>query len=663
MKNNMRNNIRYILQALYICLFISSCQSLDKEVQEALNNASSQQREELSIFIAHYSAKKEIQKDAKFIVANLTNKYSIIGKNNATYQEYMDSIQDDTTTVNSRKGYNYKNAIGRPVKRRTLQRLQDIDILRADSLIAHLNTAYRLWEQSPWQSVYSKDIFRKYILPYRIADESIEYYWRADAHMRNNGYLDNYKDSSIIAACAYIYQNLDYHTNNLFWGEPLQDYSSNVRYKRGTCSDYAVYAAMVMRALGIPTTLDFVPFWGDNNNGHSFNSLLLPDGSCKGYNNKEDLISKLHLSGKVPKIYRKEFEIQRNTLLYKYKDTEYIPLLFAEHNIKDVTDNYDIPMTDITVLSTLNDPQAHIAYLTVFSPDNWRPVAWGEYKRGKVSFQNIGTGYTSYDAPSTKGEDYGEGGLFLPVCYTNTEEMLPLAYPFILKETGEHHYLKPDTTVKETIRIHRKFPRKKRIVEFAEKMKGGYFELSNQPDFSESQIIFFVDSTPQSHIQTVQLPKGTKFRYVRFYKRRGGISIGEMGCVDEQDKVIPGNLIADAVLQEDDELKNIHDGNVLSYFDISGLKDIWFGLDFGRPTYLKELFFCPRTDDNDIVPGDTYELFYWDKQWTSLGKQIAKENTLTYNKVPQNALLWLRNLTKGHEERPFTYDKGKQIWW
>lgn len=195
----MRNNIRYILQALYICLFISSCQSLDKEVQEALNNASSQQREELSIFIAHYSAKKEIQKDAKFIVANLTNKYSIIGKNNATYQEYMDSIQDDTTTVNSRKGYNYKNAIGRPVKRRTLQRLQDIDILRADSLIAHLNTAYRLWEQSPWQSVYSKDIFRKYILPYRIADESIEYYWRADAHMRNNGYLDNYKDSILLS--------------------------------------------------------------------------------------------------------------------------------------------------------------------------------------------------------------------------------------------------------------------------------------------------------------------------------------------------------------------------------------------------------------------------------------------------------------------------------
>lgn len=656
-------NIKHVLRILYIGIFISSCQSVDNDVRDVLNRSSKKQSETLSNFIAYYSDEKDMCQSAKFFVANLVNKYSIIGVNNIVYQEYMDSILDNATTVNSRRGYKYQKKTSISSSKQAFQRILDIEQLQVDSIIEHLNTAYRIWKKTPWNSLYSKDIFRKYILPYRIADEPLEYYWRADAYMRNSDYLQAYKDSSIIAACAYVYQNLDYHTNNLFWGEPLQSYSTNVNYKRGTCSDYAVYTAMVMRALGIPTTLDFVPFWGDNNNGHSFNALLLFDGRCRGYNNKEDLISGLHLSGKVPKVYRKEFEIQRNTLLYKYKDMEFIPPLFAEHNIKDVTSDYDIPVTDVTVRAILNIPQSNIAYLTVFSPDNWRPVAWGEYKQGKVLFQNIGTGYTSHDAPSTKGEDYGYGGLFLPVCYTNTEDMLPLTYPFVLQETGKSRYLIPDTGKKETIQIYRKFPRKKRIIEFAEKMKGGYFELSNQPDFSESQIVFFVDSTPKSHIQTVQLPKNTKFRYIRFYKRRGGISIGEMGCLNEKGKVIPGNLIADIVLQEDDELKNIHDGNILSYFDISGLKDTWLGLDFGKQTFLKELFFCPRTDDNDIAPGDTYELFYWDKQWVSLGKQIAEENILTYDNVPQNALLWLRNLTKGHEERPFTYENGKQIWW
>ena len=100
-----------------------------------------------------------------------------------------------------------------------------------------------------------------------------------------------------------------------------------------------------MRALGIPTAVDFVPIWGDGNNGHFFNALILPDGSCRGYNNKTDLSSELNLSGKVSKIYRKEFEVQHNTPLYQYKDTEYIPFLFANHDLKDVTNHYDVPTT------------------------------------------------------------------------------------------------------------------------------------------------------------------------------------------------------------------------------------------------------------------------------------------------------------------------------
>ena len=47
------------------------------------------------------------------------------------------------------------------------------------------------------------------------------------------------------------------------------------------------------------------------------------------------------------------------------------------------------------------------------------------------------------------------------------------------------------------------------------------------------------------------------------------------------------------------------------------------------------------------------------------GRQVGSRQLqyLEYDNVPDNALLLLRNLTKGKEERIFTYEDGKQVWW
>jgi hypothetical protein len=67
---------------------------------------------------------------------------------------------------------------------------------------------------------------------------------------------------------------------------------------------------------------------------------------------------------------------------------------------------------------------------------------------------------------------------------------------------------------------------------------------------------------------------------------------------------------------------------------------------------------------NSIQPGNDYELFFWNENdFVSLEKKHATDTVLTYNNVPGNALLWLRNLTQGNEERIFTWENGKQVWW
>lgn len=66
---------------------------------------------------------------------------------------------------------------------------------------------------------------------------------------------------------------------------------------------------------------------------------------------------------------------------------------------------------------------------------------------------------------------------------------------------------------------------------------------------------------------------------------------------------------------------------------------------------------------NVVQVGDAYELFYWQNGWKLLGHKIADTTFLKYQNVPGNSLLWLRNLTEGEEERIFTYENGKQVWW
>ena len=107
----------------------------------------------------------------------------------------------------------------------------------------------------------------------------------------------------------------------------------------------------------------------------------------------------------------------------------------------------------------------------------------------------------------------------------------------------------------------------------------------------------------------------------------------------------------------------IRDNNPLTFIEIPNGLDLWVGLDLGRHENISSIGFCPRNDDNDISPGDIYELFYWDGEWKSLGEKKACTHELNYHNVPKNALLWLRDKSKGKEERPFTYEHNTQIWW
>jgi hypothetical protein len=259
--------------------------------------------------------------------------------------------------------------------------------------------------------------------------------------------------------------------------------------------------------------------------------------------------------------------------------------------------------------------------------------------------------------------------------------VVPAGYP-IIADKENNRVLKPDTENRQTMVLNRKYPVKSNTLIHHYHMLGGMFEASvDDPDFERRDTLYTIYETPKSTFQTIELEPDKKYKYARYRVPYGVFSLAEMRFFDPRgDTIRVGkkeyfNFFVNAVLTADrltsDGLSDMYefkeslfDNDPLSYVttDISSY-DVWLGVEFEKPTRIAKIEFCPRTDGNDVAPGDEYELFYWDDEWIGMGRRIAQGYTLTYENVPSGALYWLRNYTKGEEERPFTYENGKQVWW
>ena len=79
----------------------------------------------------------------------------------------------------------------------------------------------------------------------------------------------------------------------------------------------------------------------------------------------------------------------------------------------------------------------------------------------------------------------------------------------------------------------------------------------------------------------------------------------------------------------------------------------------------------PVADDPDkqqaipelfVKEGQTYELFYWQESWQSLGKRTATTDKIAFENLPGHQLYWLVREGSRKLERPFTLDPALRYW-
>jgi hypothetical protein len=209
------------------------------------------------------------------------------------------------------------------------------------------------------------------------------------------------------------------------------------------------------------------------------------------------------------------------------------------------------------------------------------------------------------------------------------------------------------------VTIDRKYPIADYKIWWSQLFVNARFESSKDRDFTQPDTLFTIKENTYWRKMSVPIDVNKPSRFYRFINQDRPLDLAELHFFDSNGEEVTGKWIGDTTTMNNPKLSNSYDGDRLSYVTIES----WLGIDFGKETALSRIEYTPRNDANGIYPGMRYELLYFDRdKWTSIGIKTATEYSITYDHVPRGALLWLRNLTEGREERIFLNENGKQRW-
>lgn len=657
--------------ALTILLAVTSCTRDDLYVHYALK-AAGDNRKELKTVLRHYRKEdpdKEKLKAAKYLIANMPGHYSYADTTaiNSYYRTALSILgtgpspdwQRDTLRQISDRDY--------PGLTRYI--VSDVQIMTADYLIHNIDHAFTQWKTRPWAQHLTYEEFRDWILPYKVTELQSFDDWR---DVLSSYYSDSistvpatdFDRNSIYGAIEIVRNEIHSKQSDIglrvIWegqaGIPLRSAETWTHMTYGSCMDYVTMGTAVFRSLGFPAAVDQVPSWGRNSEGHSW--YVFPDDRGREQVTINSLIlgagMQFYPYECIPKVWRNTNTINRN--LVKYRNTaKYVyPFELCQ---QDVTERYNL--TSDLVIETIREQTAklkdrkyvYIAMAVNSDGPHWRVLDYGTLKRGKALFRNMGRNM-QYIALGYDGHS-----------------LIPISNPFILHKSGKvkyinsHDYSSGDSPKTISMDLRRKYYESYNVVDMRRRLLGGKLQCSDSPDFKDALTLYTIEDTEIPYL--IELDADRPYRYWRYLTPEGSWgSISELSFHDENGNKLTGKGIANPEAGQD-AIDRAYDGNLLSNFEINQPDGNWVGMDMGKPAVVRYASVSPRSDDNDICPGNEYELYCFDGQgWRSLGYQVAAGNTIHYDGIPLNTLLWLRNYTRGNNERPFIIREELNLeWW
>lgn len=606
--------------------------------------------QEIKAALMYYDDDSQQKQAMKFLIYGMLKQQSYNNVANCQMKKLMNN--ENLADVNNLYNKNY-TSFPEPKKE------HDIQSLSSKYIVDNVEYAYNVWKYSLWHDDVDFNHFCNYILPYKIEDEPI-CYWRKYLHDKYKFLIKGISSQREAFDTVYKYIEKTFPVKRIDYPYK-QDVLLLDNIGGGDCKARATYMVYVMRSLGISAALDYSPVWANyGENAHSWvvlvennNKIYIPknnkinhiDGTYETYKYYFDKIKYPYTVDsikKISKVYRTMFVASDN---YESKERpKYCKNIFS----RDVTEQY-INTTSSNIIKTYRNTSNDLYVCTYKQQEGW--VAIGQCHN--VGEMIVDIGHLIHDNVVIVAE------------YIDNV-MIPVSYPYIISHDSSPTALIPHKNDTESILLRRKYILLNRWTNRWGELIGTTIETSSFKDFRTFSRHYTCADMPTEET-FIELSISSNDRYLRIFPSVGKFpTFSEIQLIDKTKKIIPSseystfaigkNLSGDSLV-----VKSLNDNNEETTF----FKQFpfWIGFDISRCwNKISEVKLILWNDGNRIQEGHCYELFYFNKEWISLGKRIAKGDTMRFN-APRNALLLLRDYTKGKEERIFTYKEGKQIWW
>ena len=258
------SSISALLLALVV---IAGCNRHKENSLETVLEMAGSNRQNLENVLRHFESDSTGLAAAKFLIRNMHGHISYkdtvgLGRLNLTVDSCVEATSDRFVLKDK------LDSILAPVSNFSGKTVPDLQYLDEEALINHIETALRIWKESPWGAHLNFDEFCEWLLPYKVQEFQPIDNWL--------NYLSPYFNAQLdLIECCDIYKNSVSRACRMVndcMRETIQPYILDISYSPATlslktrtkipvgiCAHYVALTTAVMRSKGIPVGWDFTP--------------------------------------------------------------------------------------------------------------------------------------------------------------------------------------------------------------------------------------------------------------------------------------------------------------------------------------------------------------------------------------------------------------------